>query len=153
MRRWVTAQQIGLLAYWFREYVAVVHKAGNDDGEGLDAKRRDRLRFALEAKLDDHGWRPDELRTMPPVTLYLLRNVGAGNLSPEFAGELPGLLSDAINEIVEGRRALISRVKDWVHHLLHTSGDPMRIARLGDLLFRAPASIKPEKGRSRWRDI
>jgi hypothetical protein len=103
--------------------------------------------------LDEHGWWPESLRTLPPSTLYLLSVVRAGNLSSAFSG-LQQSVAYALQDIVEQPYSLFFRVQDWIHHLLNAPGAPSRVVRLGNVLF-PQAKWSPRLGRlrTRWAEI
>ncbi|MDB5541220.1 MAG: hypothetical protein JWQ89_2947, partial [Devosia sp.] len=153
MERWIITQQIGILAHYLCEYSSL-------NVNGLHEKQRDEvkqarkhLRLAFESAVERHGWSVPSLNTMPPVTLYLLRQLGAGNLSSRFR-DLPDLIAEALFQMIEQRQAPFARLQDFVHHLLHAPGDPSRVLRLGKALFgqRAfPGRI--DNKRTRWQEI
>ena len=159
MERWILSQQIAQLAHCLREYAWRIHNCRDEVNESDPAQvERQRLRLTrvrndvrlkLEDLLDVYGWNEPALRTMPPASLYLLRQLGQGNLTRRFA-PLTSRIGNVLRTTIEGNGSVFSRAQDFAHHLLHAPGASDRLLRLGDELF--PIAFGPQS-RSRWRQL
>ncbi|ODS29911.1 MAG: hypothetical protein SCARUB_04986 [Candidatus Scalindua rubra] len=134
IQRWIKAQRIGLIAYWLNTLKVL------DSTQGKLARKLLKEEIASACEFDNKI-----IQKLPPSILNIFLNIPIIKLDLHLRA-LRNKYEEALNYLKDARdeksSSIINSAQIMSHHIFHGTGNPTRIIRFANLLFKNNTILK-----------